>query len=149
MRLILKEDVPKLGEAGDVVTVRPGYGRNYLIPQGKALLATEGRIQQHEHQKRIIDDKLRKEIGAHEAVARSLDGIELAFEVQVGEEGRLFGSVTNTDIQHRLTERGFELERRKIQLPEPIKQVGDYTVTVRLHREVQAEIKVSVVPAPE
>jgi len=149
MRLILKEDVPKLGDAGDVVTVRPGYGRNYLIPQGKAQLATEGRIQQLDHQKRVIDDRQRKEIGAHEAVARSLDGVALAFEVQVGEEGKLFGSVTNSDIQHRLSERGFELERRKIQLPEPIKQIGDYVVTVRLHREVRAEIKVSVAPAPE
>jgi len=149
MRLILTEDVPKLGDAGDVVTVKPGYARNYLIPKGKAMLATEDRIRQLEHQKRMIDDRQRKEIGAHEAVARSLRGIELAFEVQVGEEGKLFGSVTNSDIQHRLAERGFELERRKIQLPEPIKQVGDYLVTVRLHREVQAEIKVSVVPAPE
>jgi large subunit ribosomal protein L9 len=149
MRLILKEDVPKLGDAGDVVTVRPGYGRNYLIPKGKALLATEDRIRQLEHQKRMIDDRQRKEIGAHEAVARSLAGIELSFEVQVGEEGKLFGSVTNSDIQHRLAERGFELERRRIQLPEPIKQVGDYEVTIRLHREVQTEIKVSVVPAPE
>ena len=145
MRLILTEDVPKLGVAGEVVRVRPGYGRNYLIPQGKAQLATAGRVSELEHHRRVIDEKVQKEITTHQAVAAELGKVELSFEMQSNEEGRLFGSVTNGDIQERLGSLGFEVERRKIELSEPIKQVGEHEVNLRLHREVQVPIVVTVV----
>jgi large subunit ribosomal protein L9 len=149
VKVILTEEVPKLGQAGDVVRVRPGYGRNYLIPQGKALLATEGRVRDIEHKKRVIEEKVRKEIGAHEAVARGLEGTELEFQRKAGEEGKLFGSVTNADIHSALEELGYEVERRRIGLSEPIKQLGEYEVEIRLHREVKAQVQVKVVGAEE
>jgi large subunit ribosomal protein L9 len=145
VELILTEDIQKLGHAGELVRVRPGYARNYLIPQGKALLATKGRVRELEHQKRVIEEKIRKEVGAHEAVARRLGETELEFQVLAGEEGRLFGSVTSSDIAERLKEQGVEVDRRKIELHDPIKQLGEYEVKIRLHREVAGEIRVKVV----
>ena len=147
VEVILSEDISTLGHAGEVVRVRPGYARNYLLPQGKAMLATKGRVRELEHKKRVIEEKVRKEIGGHEARARQLGEIELEFQVLVGEEGKLFGSVTNADIAGRLAERGIELDRRKIELREPIKQLGEYDVMVRLHREVAAQLHVKVVAA--
>ncbi len=147
VEVILTEDVSTLGHAGEVVHVRPGYARNYLLPQGKAMLATKGRVRELEHKKRVIEEKIRKEISGHEARARQLGEIELEFQVLVGEEGKLFGSVTNADIAGRLAERGIELDRRKIELREPIKQLGEYDVMVRLHREVAAQLHVKVVAA--
>ena len=145
MQVILTEDVPKLGRAGEVVRVRNGYGRNYLLPQGKALLATQGRVRDIEHKQRVIEEKIRKELGGHEQLARRLAEVELEFQVQAGQEGKLFGSVTKVDIAERLAEQGFEVDRRKIELPDPIKEVGEYEVEVRLHREVTAKIRAKVV----
>jgi large subunit ribosomal protein L9 len=147
VELILTEDVAKLGHAGEVVSVRPGYARNYLIPQGKALLATKGRIRELEHKRRVIEEKVRKEVGAHEAVARRLNETELEFEALAGEEGKLFGSVTSSDIAGRLAEQGVEVDRRRIELSEPIKQLGEYEVEIRLHREVLGRVRVKVVAA--
>jgi len=147
VELILTEDVQKLGHAGEVVSVRPGYARNYLIPQGKALLATKGRMRELEHKRRVIEDKVRKEVGAHEAVARRLSETELEFQALAGEEGKLFGSVTSSDIAGRLAEQGVEVDRRRIELGEPIKQLGEYEVEIRLHREVQGRVRVKVVAA--
>lgn len=144
MEVILTEDVAKLGRAGDLVRVKPGYGRNYLIPQGKALLATRGRVRELEHKKRVIEQRERKEVSAHEQLAQRLSALQLRFEVQAGEEGKLFGSVTTADIAGQLGEQGFEVDRRKIELADPIKQLGEYEVSVRLHREVTAQIKVEV-----
>jgi large subunit ribosomal protein L9 len=144
MRLILTEDVPSLGNAGDVVRVKRGYGRNYLLPQGKAQLATETRVREIEHQKRVIDEKVQKEVLEHRATGEKLAKVSLEFEMQTNEEGKLFGSVTNGDILERLVVQGFEIDRRKIELPEPIKQVGEHEVNVRLHREVQVSIRVNV-----
>lgn len=149
MHVILTEDIPKLGEAGELVRVRPGYGRNYLIPQGKALLATDGRVKQLEHQRRVIDEKVKKEISSYRESATGLEKVELQFEMQSNEEGKLFGSVTNADIHKQLIALGFELERRKIELVEPIKSIGVHDVNVRLHREVQVPLKVSVVSSDE
>jgi len=146
MEIILTEDVPNLGSAGDIVRVRNGYGRNYLLPRGKALLATSGRVKQLEHQRRIIAERQRKEVAAQQEVARELAKASLVFDVQVGEEGKLFGSVTNADIAARLAEQGFEIERRRIELPNPIKQVGDHMVGIRLHREVVVQLVARVVP---
>ena len=145
MRVILTEDIPKLGDAGDVVRVKPGYGRNYLIPQGLAHLATAGRVKEIEHNKRVIEERVKKAVKVHEATAARLAGLTLEFEMQSNEEGKLFGSVTNADIQQRLAEQGFEIERRKIELSEHIKQIGEHDVRVRLHREVRVEIKLKVI----
>jgi large subunit ribosomal protein L9 len=147
VEVILTQDISALGDAGEIVSVRPGYARNYLIPQGKAMLATKGRVRELEHKKRVIEEKIRKEIGGHAAVARRLGETELEFQVLAGEEGKLFGSVTSSDIAGRLEEQGIELDRRKIELREPLKQLGEYDVTIRLHREVAAQIHVKVVAA--
>ncbi len=153
MRVILTEDVPKLGDAGQVVRVRRGYGRNYLIPQGKAMLATERKIAEIEHQRRVIEDKVSKEVAGYKQSAGALAKVELSFEMQSNAEGKLFGSVTNADIQAKLSEAGFKLDRRKIGLAQPIKSVGSHELVVRLHREVQVPMVVTVVssgePAPE
>ncbi len=145
MRVILTEDVDKLGNAGQVVKVRDGYARNFLIPRGIALLATDGRVREMEHKRRIIDERVRKEVKGHEKVAFSLQKVRLSFSVRAGEEGKLFGSVTSSDIHSQLVEQGIEIDRRRIELPEPIKQLGEYKIPVRLHREVKAEVRVSVV----
>jgi large subunit ribosomal protein L9 len=145
MRVILTEEIPTLGDAGEVVTVKAGYGRNYLLPRGKALLATEGRVAELEHQKRTIQEKDRKEVAHLQGLARDLARAELRFEVHASPEGKLFGSVTNADIAGRLAEQGFQLDRRKIGLREPIKQVGDHAISVRLHREVSCALQVHVI----
>lgn len=154
MEVILTEDVPKLGGAGDVVRVRSGYGRNYLLPQGKAMLATRGRVADLAHKRRVIDEKQRKQIGDMQQVASQLKGIEIVFEMNASAEGKLFGSITNAKIAEALASRGFTVDRRKIVLADTLRQVGEYEVTIRLHREVEAAIKVSVVssglaPEPE
>ena len=145
VELILTEDISTLGNAGEVVRVRPGYARNYLLPQGKAMLATKGRVRELEHKRRVIEEKIRKEVGGHELVAKRLEQTELEFQVLAGEEGKLFGSITNADIAGRLGEQGIKLDRRKIELSEPIKQLGEYKVTLKLHREVSTQIRVKVV----
>jgi len=145
VEVILTEDMSTLGNAGEVVRVRPGYARNYLLPQGKALLATKGRVRELEHKRRVIEEKIRKEIGGHELVAKRLEQTELEFQVLAGEEGKLFGSITNADIAGRLGEQGIQLDRRKIELVEPIKQLGEYQVTLKLHRDVSTQIRVKVV----
>ncbi len=147
MEVILTEDIPKLGNAGEVVRVRRGYGRNYLLPKGKAMLATRGRVKQLEHQKRVIDEKLSKEMVVYKALAEKIVSVPLRFEAQASAEGKLFGSVTNGDIAGRLAEHGFEVDRRKIQLSGPIKQTGEHEVSVRLHRDVIQTLTVSVVAA--
>ena len=145
VEVILTEDISTLGSAGEVVRVRPGYARNYLLPQGKAMLATKGRVSELEHKRRVIEEKIRKEVGGHELVAKRLDKTEFVFQVLAGEDGKLFGSITNADIAGRLGEQGIKLDRRKIELVEPIKQLGEYEVTLKLHRKVSTQIRVKVV----
>ena len=147
IQLILTQDIEHLGIAGQVVRVRDGYARNYLMPRGMALLATDGRVKELQHKKRIIEEKQSKEIAALKEIARRIGRVTLEFTVHAGEEGKLFGSVTNSDIHARLTEQGFEIERRRVTLPDPIKQLGEYDVAVRLHREVIPTVKVKVLPA--
>jgi len=144
IQLILSEDVPSLGEAGDIVKVKPGYARNYLLPQGKAILATAGRIAEVEHHRRIIQEKMAREMKKLEATRRELEKLELSVQMQAGEEGKLFGSVTSAAIAALLAERGYEIDRRKITLDEPIKQVGEHSVPVRLRGELVARVKVTV-----
>lgn len=145
VKLILREDVPKLGDAGDVVKVKPGYARNYLIPRGLASHASEGRIAELEHHKRQIEEKIQKTRKDQEALKKSVEKLALSVEMQAGEAGRLFGSVTTAKIAELLAERDVTVDRRKIQLKEPIKELGDHEVTVRLHRDVTATVTVSVV----
>ncbi|MCP4007414.1 MAG: 50S ribosomal protein L9 [bacterium] len=144
LEIILTEDIGKLGTAGDVVRVRAGYGRNYLIPQGMALLATAGRVNEMEHKRRVIEERNSKAVSGLQDIARRATAVELSFEVQASSEGKLFGSVTNSDIAARLAENGVEVDRRKI-ATDPIKQVGQHEVPLRLHREVIVALKVAVV----
>lgn len=147
VRLILREDVPKLGEAGEVVTVKPGYARNYLIPQGKAIHATAANVKELEHHQRQIAEKVAKQRKELEAERDRIQGVELEVAAQAGEEGRLFGSVTAMQIAELLAEKGVTVDRRRIDLAEPIKELGDFRVPIRLHREVVAEVRLKVVPA--
>ena len=144
VKLILKDDVPGLGYAGDLVTVKPGYARNYLLPRGKATPATEGRLKELEHHKRVIAEKVARERKVLEAERDRLEGMELEIAAHVGEEGKLFGSVTAAQLAEVLAEKGVAVERRKITLSEPIKEVGEYEVPIRLHRDVVARVKLRV-----
>jgi large subunit ribosomal protein L9 len=147
VQVILREDVASLGHAGDLVQVKPGFARNYLIPQGKAIAATEASKRELEHQKRVIAEKVAREKALLEAERKKLDGVVIEITAQAGEEGRLFGSVTAAQIADVLIERGLEVDRRKIDLPDPIKALGEHEVPVRLHREVIATLKVKVIAA--
>ncbi len=145
IEVILTEDIHRLGNAGEVVKVKAGYGRNYLLPQGKAMLATASRVKQVEHQRRVIEEIQKKAIAEYQEVARRVLAVDLTFEMQASAEGKLFGSVTNADIAARLAAGGVEVERRKIAIAEPIKTVGEHTIVVKLHREVQTPVVVKVV----
>ena len=147
IQVILSEDVHALGDAGEIVTVKPGYARNFLIPQGKALIATAERVNEVEHQKRVISEKLAKELKDLTAVKSKLDGTVLEIAAQAGDEGKLFGSVTAQNLAELLAEKGLDVDRRKIQLSEPIKTTGEHTVAIRLRSDVIAEFKVTVTAA--
>ena len=144
VQLILREDVMNLGEAGDLVRVKPGYARNFLVPQGKADLATESNIKRLEHQKRVVSEKLAKELKDVKAVAGKFHGMVLEIEVNAGSEGKLFGSVTAAQISQLLVARGFEIDRRRITLAEPIRLVGEHTVSLKLHRDFSVDVKIQV-----
>lgn len=147
MRVILKAEVPFLGDAGDIVKVAPGYGRNYLIPRGLAILASEGSVAELEHQKRMADAIRRKNLSAARELAEKLNSTAVSIRREAGDDDKLFGSVTNRDIAEALAAEGIELDRRTIQLDEPLRAIGLFTVPVRLHREVQAEARVYVIRA--
>ncbi|MCY4440065.1 MAG: 50S ribosomal protein L9 [Deltaproteobacteria bacterium] len=145
MEVVLKEDIENLGHMGEVVKVKDGYARNYLLPRGLVVLANKKNLKALEHEQRMIGqrrDRLTKEA---QGISETLSRVSLEFAVKVGEEGRLFGSVTNMDIEKALKEKGFDVERRRIVLHDPIKQVGDYEVPIRLRPEVMPSIKVKVV----
>jgi large subunit ribosomal protein L9 len=147
VKLILREDVPKLGHAGEVVSVKPGYARNFLLPQGKAALASEAKVNELEHHKRLIADKVTRDLKDLNAARDRLEQLQLEVEAKAGEEGRLFGSVTAIQIAELIGEKGIEIDRRKIDLAEPIKEVGEHSVPIRLHREVIANVKLKVTAA--
>jgi large subunit ribosomal protein L9 len=144
VQVILNEDVPNLGRTGDVVKVRPGFARNYLFPRKLAIEANPKSLRAFEHHKRIAMGK--REVQKTEAseLKRKLEALTISIGARAGEEGKLFGSVTNIDIERALREKGFSVERRKIHLAEPIKQLGEFTVPVRLQPEVEASLKVEV-----
>jgi len=144
MEVILKEDVPKLGHRGEVVKVAEGYGRNYLLPHKLAIEATTANRAVIEQMKQSAVRKTAVEKTAADALAQQLDGTALSFHRKVGEKDHLFGSVTTSDIAEALERKGFNIDRRKLQLNEPIKSLGEFEVPVRLHRDVLSKIKVTV-----
>ncbi len=144
MEVILKEDVNKLGQRGDVVSVADGYGRNYLLPGKLAIQATAGNKAVIEQMKGSAIRKLAKEKVVAEDLARKLETVELVFERKVGENDHLFGSVTSGDIAHQLEQQGYAIDRRKISLEEPLKSLGEFHVPIKLHREVTSHLKVTV-----
>ena len=149
MEVILKEDVPKLGHRGDVVKVAAGYGRNYLLPQKLAIEATPANKAVIAQMKAAAIRKLAKEKGDAELLAKQFEGVSLLFTRKAGENDQLFGSVTTSDIAQELERRGFNVDRRKLELEHPLKSVGEYTVHIALHREVKATIKVTVAKEAE
>ena len=144
MEVILKEDVNKLGNRGDVVKVADGYGRNYLLPGKLAIEATANNKAVIEQMKGSSIRKLAKEKVEAEGLSQKLEAVELVFERKVGENDHLFGSVTSGDIAHQLEEKGFTVDRRKIALEEPLKTLGEFHVPIKLHREVTSHLKVTV-----
>ncbi len=144
MEVILKEDVQKLGHRGDVVKVADGYGRNYLLPGKLAIEATAANKAVIEQMKASSVRKSAKEKTQSEDLAKQMDAVELTFERKVGENEHLFGSVTSGDIAQQLEAQGFTVDRRKIALEEPLKQLGEFHVPVKLHREVTAHVKVTI-----
>ncbi len=149
MEVILKEDIATLGNRGDVVKVAEGYGRNYLLPRKLALQATAQNKAVIEQMKSSAARRSASEKALAEGVAAQLAPVELTFTRKTGENGHLFGSVTSADIAHELEAKGFEVDRRKIQLAEPLKALGEVTVAIKLHREVTAQVKVVVVAEVE
>lgn len=147
VQVILREDVASLGHAGDLVQVKPGFARNFLIPQGKAIVATEASKRELEHQKRVIAERVRREREVLEGERKKFDGVVVEITAQAGEEGKLFGSVTAAQIADTLIERGLEVDRRRIELADPIKALGEHDVVLRLHRDVVATLKVKVIAA--
>ena len=147
VQVILSEDVHNLGDAGDVVEVKPGYARNFLVPQGKALPATAARVHEVEHKRRVIAERRAKELKDLDAVKTRLEGIALEIAAQAGEEGKLFGSVTSQNLAELLAQQGLDVDRRKIVLAEPIKTIGEHTVSVRLRNDVVASLMVTVTAA--
>jgi large subunit ribosomal protein L9 len=145
MQVILLEDIPSLGKAGDLVKVSDGYGRNFLIPQKKAILATEKGLKMLEHQKRQVQHRMGKMKKNLDKVAQQIQALSCTFVKSVGESGKLFGSVTSMEIETYLKENGIEVDRKKIVLDEPIKSIGMFTVPIKLHPEIVAQLKVWVV----
>ncbi len=147
MEVILLEKVENLGKLGDRVDVRPGYGRNYLIPQGKATPATPENIRLFEERRAELEKQQADVLAAAEARKAALDGMEIRIAVKAGEEGRLYGSVGTADIARALTEAGEAVERHEVRLPEgPFRMVGEYEVRLHLHSDVDATIRLAVVP---
>jgi len=145
MEVILKEDIVNLGKIGEIVRVRDGYARNYLLPRGLVLEANKKNLKTFEHHKKLVGDQKQKIVRQAHSVGDQLNGVSLVIPMKVGEEGKLFGSVTNIHIEKALKAKGLNVDRRKIQLAEPIKSAGDYEVPVRLSAELTVPLKVSVV----
>ncbi|GIW45824.1 MAG: 50S ribosomal protein L9 [Candidatus Binatia bacterium] len=146
MEVILRAEIPNLGRSGEIVKVRPGFARNYLIPRGLAVVADRRNRRLLEHEQRVAAARFEREKRASETLAQKLTQMRLVVRVRAGEEGKLFGSVTNLDIERLLAEQGIKVERRRIRLPEPIKTLGEHTVPVHLPAGVVAHLTVAVEP---
>jgi large subunit ribosomal protein L9 len=144
INIILKENVEGLGIIGDLVSVKPGYARNFLVPQGLAMVASEGNIKELEHQKRQMQRKLEKATKDAEAIKARIEKLSCEFSQRASEEGKLFGSVTSMDLETKIQEAGIDIDRKKIQLAEPIKTLGEHVINIKLDAGVVAELKVLV-----
>ena len=144
MKVILKEDIVNLGDMGNVVEVKNGYGRNYLIPRDLAVEANTKNIKQLEHQQKLLQSKIKKATTEAELLAGKVSSISISIEVKSGEEGKLFGSVTSKDIAEAIAAQGIEIDKRKIVLNEPIKRLGEYEVPVKMRQDVIATVKLEV-----
>ncbi len=144
MRVILQKDIPNLGEAGDIKDVASGYARNYLLPRKLVIKASEGTKKALEHQKKLIEIKKEKRKKQQEKLLDSLSNIEITLAAYAGEEGKLFGSITSIDVAKKLAELGYEVDKRKIQLGDPIKQTGDYVVQIKLDDGITADVKLTI-----
>ncbi len=147
MKVILKENIDNLGHIGDIVKVAPGYARNYLLPKGLALEATLKNAKALEHAKKHLEYKKNKVLEQARLLAAKIEGIALTLSHQAGDEGKLFGAVTNMELAEQLKAQGVEIDRKKIVLAEPIKHLGEFTATVKIHPEVNASLKVTVTKA--
>jgi large subunit ribosomal protein L9 len=148
MKLILREDVENLGKGGEVVDVKPGYGRNFLLPRGLAVAANPKNVRELDHQKSVASAKAAKMKASAEAVAKRLAETPVTLTRKVGEQDKLYGSVTALDIAEALASRGLQIDRRTIELAEPLKTTGDFEVTVKLHSDVVGKAKVKVQAEP-
>jgi large subunit ribosomal protein L9 len=149
MKVLLKEHIEGVGHLGDVLEVADGFARNYLLPRKKAIEANERNVREFEHHKRIMAEKARKEKLELEAYAKKLSAVSLSFTMQAGKDGKLFGSVTSKDIEEGLAGKGFAIDRKKIQLAQPIKVLGTVAVPIKLHRDVTATVSVEVLKKQE
>lgn len=149
MKVILQENVEGVGLLGDLLDVSDGFARNYLLPRRKALEASTRNVKAVEHDKRVVAEKARKEKLEIEQVAKKISAVSLTVTAQVGKDDKLFGSVTAKDIAEGLAAQGLEVDRRKIQLTQPIKELGTFTVPVKLHRDVTASVSLQVVKKQE
>ena len=148
-KVLLREDVDDLGARGEIVRVRAGYARNYLLPRNLAVEATAGNVKGIEAERAALLKKEAKERATAEGQAQQIGSLQLEFKRKAGEQGALYGSVTSMDVAEALHERGYEIDRHRIHLREPLKRVGEYTVPVRLHRDVTIDLKVRVAPEGE
>jgi large subunit ribosomal protein L9 len=146
MEVILKEDVANVGKIGEVVRVRDGYARNYLLPRGLVLLANKKNLKTFEHHKKVVADQKQKITREAQSVGHSVSAVSITIRMRAGEEGKLFGSVTNIQIEKALKSQGLIVDRRKIQLEAPIKVAGDYEVPIRMTADLTVPLKVSVIP---
>lgn len=149
MEVILREDIPHLGTIGDIVKVRAGYARNYLLPRGLASVADKRNVRALDHERRVVEDKRRRAVSAAETLAQRLATLRVVIAARAGEEGKLFGSVTNIDIERALAEQGVAVERRRIRLDDPIKTLGEHKVAIALAAGVTSELTVTVEPVQE
>ena len=145
MKVILLNDVENLGLAGDIVIVKPGYARNRLIPQGLALRASNKNVAVAVEKKKVARTKLQRENIAHQSLAKKLSNVEITIEVNVGEEEKMFGSITNLDVHKELTAKGFELEKSQIVIEEPIKALGIYHAKVKVAKDITSDVKLYVI----
>ena len=145
VKVILRESIPSLGEAGEVITVKPGHAHNYLIPQGLAVTANNRNVRRLEHERKIVEARVKKEVGSATDIAARINGMTLQFERQVGEDEKLFGSVTSRDIAEQLKRANVEIDHRWVALDQPVKALGKYEVPVKLSAGVIATLKFWVV----
>ena len=144
MQVILTQDMRKLGSIGDTITVKDGFGRNFLIPRSFAVMATRSNLREIEHHKAILAKKKEKLLNEYRSVAKKLEALTITLTKQVGEENKIFGSVTTSEIEEFLAKKGFEVSRKDIKLDDSIKKIGDYTAIIHLHAEVSAKLKLKI-----